>query len=231
MKILKAMIDLVYPPVCYSCSASSDKALCRECLRSIRFIEDPICLKCGKPVVREVGDCRDCRSQRMHFSAARSLAEYDGVVKEAVHAFKYRNARRLADLFAGLLQENLSDLIEDADIITFVPLRPAKKRQRGYNQAELLARALGRRTGKTASDTLKAVRFVKDQSKLKAADRRRNVRDAYAIKKGAEAALKGRKVLLVDDVFTTGATASECASHLAKAGAKEIKVITLARTL
>lgn len=210
MKLVVALIDLLFPSTCCSCSSPCDKALCDSCLNKIGFLEPTGDMKWGRPV---------------------ALAEYNGVVKEAVHAFKYKNGRRLANQFAGLLMERFDAIVDEADLITFVPLRRAKERQRGYNQAELLAKALARRTGKNALNTLKAVRFVKDQSKLTAGDRKTNVRGAYGTRKGIERQLRGRRILLVDDVFTTGTTVSECSSRLKEAGAKEVQVMTLARTV
>ncbi len=210
MKLLIALVDLLFPSTCCSCSIPSEKALCDSCLKKIGFIEPPAGATCGRPV---------------------ALAEYNGVIKDSIHAFKYKNARRLADQFAGLLLDRFGGMIDEADIVTFVPLRNAKKRQRGYNQAELLAKALDRRTGDKIHNTLKAVRFVKDQSKLKAEDRKTNIRGAYALRPGAGKGVQGHMVILVDDVYTTGATVNECASLLIAAGAKEVQVITLARTI
>lgn len=193
-----------------------------------------MCERCGKPVEEAASHCRDCRGRRLSFSSARSIGLYDGTLKEAIHALKFGRGRRLGYLFAQLMAESLPADFMEVDLITFVPLHRGKRRRRGYNQAELLAKAFGRRTGRLVKRLLKCRRKMEDQAKLSLKDRRANVREAFRLlgkSTSWQQNLKDKRIILVDDVYTTGSTVNECARVLHRAGVKEVRVLTLARTI
>ncbi len=231
MRLVTALIDLFYPPVCLVCTTPSREPLCQNCISEIKYVKPPVCDRCGYPTVYEVDECNACRHGKKYYSHARSLGSYDGVLGETVRTFKYKKGRRLGNLLAHLLIEHQSLYLQGVDLITFVPLRPAKERRRGYNQAELVARSLSRHLELPVRSTIHACRNIQDQSKLDSKERQKNVKNAFQIKDRVIPMLKDKQVLLVDDVLTTGSTINECAKQLAKSGCREVKVLTIARTV
>jgi len=230
-----AALDLVFPPLCPLCDrmlgAGRRDPLCGACWEGLERIAPPWCRCCGAPLGIE-GLCGACRIRRPRFAYARAALLYGDLVREAIHAFKFGGrgglANPLGDLLAGL---GLSALPGAApDVLVPVPLHPRRARERGYNQALLLARRLERawRVPVVADTLVRAVPTL-PQADLDAAARRRNVRDAFAVRRPER--ITGRHVVLVDDVLTTGATAGECARTLYRAGAAAVGVLTVARTL
>ena len=230
-----AALDLVFPPLCPVCrgmvGADRRDPLCGVCWQGIDRIVPPWCRCCGLPLGVE-GLCSVCRQRRPPFAYARAAARYGGLVREAIHAFKFGSRRGLADplgdLLAGL---GLSALPGAApDLLVPVPLHRRRERERGYNQALLVARRLERAWGvPVAADGLVRLTATAPQADLDAAARRRNVRGAFDVVRAE--AIAGRHIVLVDDVLTTGATASECARSLSRAGASAVGVLTIARTV
>lgn len=224
---LEAGLRLLYPSRCAVCGGNADSLICDDCDSDLPWIEGNICAFCGKPTVRPVDRCRECRGRQLHFDWARSVWLYRGKGRDLIHALKYKNERRLVDLIAApalrVLPENV--LI---DKITWVPLHSSRKVERGYNQAEIAARAVAAAAGLPAAGLLKRSRRTEDQNKLEPAARRSNVKGAFAV---AVKEIEGLNILLIDDVYTTGATLSECGKSLKKAGAATVGVMTLARTV
>lgn len=185
----------------------------------------PFCGRCGAPTAFEVFGCDECRDKDFAFDGARAPLQYEGVGEELVHALKYRGYLRvvekvMAPLMAGVLGVGWFDAVVP------VPLHRTRLARRGFNQAELMAEGVAGRIEAPVLDKLKVVRRTRDQVELSTHERRANVAGAYA----ARGPVIG-KVLLVDDVFTTGATLSECAGALRKAGAGEVHALTLCRTV
>jgi ComF family protein len=175
--------------------------------------------------------CGKCRQTPPRFDSARSAGLYEGAFREIIHAYKYDGLGGLSRDLGNLLDEHFQDRFGNhpIDLITHVPLDRRRYRERGFDQAWLLARSLGRCGGLTARPyVLERIRWEASQSKLTEAQRRANVRGAFAVPKPQE--VEGRRVLLVDDVLTTGATADACAKALKAAGAETVHVYTLART-
>jgi len=232
---ITAALDLVFPPLCPVCDrllgAGRRDPLCGVCWAGLERIAPPWCRCCGVPLGID-GLCGACRSRRPRFAYARAALRYGDLAREAIHAFKFGGRRTLADplgdLLAGL---GLSALPGAApDVLVPVPLHPRRARERGYNQALLLARRLERAWGvPVAADALRRAVATQPQADLDAAARRRNVRNAFAVRYPGLVA--GRHVVLVDDVLTTGATAGECAMSLSRAGAATVGVVTVARAL
>lgn len=203
----------------------TDDLLCPECAPQVTQFAGRICEFCGKPTLTVVARCRDCRGKNLHFDSARALWAYEGIARDIVHAFKYKNQKSLADA----LGERLASLGVETDIITWVPLTRKKRWNRGYNQAHLLARRLSNLSGVPHAALLNRIRHTQDQNRLDLQGRRANIKNAFGplnlnITDGAT-------ITLIDDVYTSGSTAAECAKVLKRNGAASVHVLTLARTL
>ncbi len=229
-------LDLLYPRSCAGCGTSlagKTGQLCWDCQADVRPIAPPFCYWCGNPVEGRVDHryvCYHCTAAAPHFTRARCAARFEGVLPDLIHAFKYQDALWLAPDLVDLLQACWNTHFADwpCDGVTAVPLHPARRRARGYNQARVLAVGLARRLGRPHWDgLLHRLRATETQTHLTARERLRNVAGAFEI--GSPRRLRERRILLVDDVMTTGATVSEAARALRAGGAAEVYVLTLAR--
>jgi predicted amidophosphoribosyltransferase len=206
--IVKGLIDLIFPPHCSFCGtpfATDDTAeICPDCLRNIRFISPPICPKCGFPFLMGIGEdhlCGQCLRRQWHFGSAKALGLYEGAIREAIHQLKYRGKSFLAKSLAGLLD-------------------------RGYPFIDYI----GRREGIPCRGfLLKKITWSPPQIDLSPREREKNVKGSFAVTDPGR--VRGKRVLLIDDVMTTGSTVNECARELLKAGAGEVDVFTLARAV
>lgn len=230
-------VDLVYPRNCQFCEIALDETergvICGLCLGKVKFIAPPRCERCSLPFTGALPDrfeCGYCRDKEFAFDRAVCACRNEDLVLDAIHRFKYGQqmyfARHLTDWLTGMTRRQVD--WSQVDAIVPVPLHPRKKRHRGFNQAEVLADALGQAFHVRVQR--RALRRVKDtvtQTALDADGRARNLRDAFAAGRGA--ALAGQRLVLVDDVFTTGATLDACAKVLRAAGAERITVATVAR--
>lgn len=225
---IKALADMFYPRRCVGCDERASDVLCRACFDALPHVGEPRCGRCGYPTAFETFVCEECKDLDYAFETARAPLRYEGVGREIVRALKYRGyfavaSKVMAPLMASVLDER------DFDVVVPVPIHPARRRRRGFNQAEVMARELAKKApfepGAVVSDRLRVVRRVRDQVELTGAGRRENVRGAFR----CEDRVRG-KTLLVDDVFTTGATLSECADELLRAGASEVHAISFCRT-
>jgi competence protein ComFC len=220
-----ALADLFYPQHCVGCDRRASDLLCRTCFEALPRIGRPACARCGMPTAFETFVCDECKGVDFAFESARAPLKYAGVGKEIVHALKYRAYTKVAERLAAPLMLEVLDAKDDFDAVVPVPLHRSRLRRRGFNQAELLARRVTEKINAPVSGTLQVVRRTRDQVELSAAERRANVSGAF----GAKGRLRG-KVLLIDDVFTTGATMSACAEALLRAGASEVHALSLCRT-
>lgn len=202
----------------------------------------PFCACCGRPfwtfepplggIAERPGLCEACRRRRPRFSYARAAALYRDAAREALHALKFRGKTALARPLGDLLAERGEVLLPQrtVDCLVPVPLHPARQAERGFNQSLLLARRLSQRWGiPVAAGVLGRVRVTRPQTELSAEERRSNVRDAFALRRPG--AIAGRHVLLIDDIFTTGATVSECSRVLLAGEAIAVGVLTAARVV
>ena len=232
------ILHWVYPMDCAEClRPARDRRLpffCHACWESIRPIDGPICPCCGGPFASPVALahspghlCGNCRESPPAFECARSPYAYEGVLAHAIHLFKYRKCPSLASPLADLMLV-WKEKIPPVDLVLAVPLHPKRLRMREFNQSLLLADRLATRLGLPLSlNHLLRVRATLPQTELHRADRVQNVRRAFAAPQADD--LQGRTVLLIDDVFTTGATVNECAKALRRAGVERVIVWTLAR--
>ena len=219
--------DLLYPPVCAGCGKPNYR-FCPACLQSVYIIQYPFCAFCGKTTIENQPVCADCGDIPVHFTAAAAWAAYGGSLREAIHALKYKNDMGLGDYFASYLVEILSGKNWHFDLIIPVPLSAQRKKERTYNQSALLSRPIARYLQLEHSvSALKRTKDTGTQVKRNRADRNLSLKDAFS---GNPAKLKGRSVLLVDDIITTGATINHCSEALLQAGAVRVYAVSLAKT-
>ncbi len=223
---LVALGDFFYPQRCVGCEGRASDVLCRACFDALPTIGRPVCARCGMPTAFVTFACEECKNVDFGFEGARAALRYEGVGKEVVHSLKYGGYTRVVERLAAPLMDGALDGGGRFDAVVPVPLHRSRLRRRGFNQAGLLARGVARRINVPVSDTLQAVRRTRDQVDLSAEERRANVEGAYSTKGRVRGA-----ILLVDDVFTTGATMSSCAETLVRAGAREVHALSLCRTV
>jgi predicted amidophosphoribosyltransferase len=216
------MLDLVLPQRCLVCGRSGPQ-LCGACRSRLASLEPPLCERCGAPTAWPVGRCRECAGRRLAFASARAAVAYDDTARRLVAGWKERGLRGLAGDAAELVVERLSR--PEAVLLTFVPPDPDRSLRRGHHPAERLARELAARWQLPCATLLERTRRGRQRGRT-LSERRGNVRGAFR----ATARPPGRLVL-VDDVYTTGATAAAAASALRAAGARRVEVVCFARTL
>jgi ComF family protein len=209
--------------------------MCPDCHKAIRPVRPPYCPHCGLPYPsgdKEGHLCAPCLKQRWYFEIHRTCALYEGALKEAIHRFKYGGVFPLVSVFGDLLQPAFQNLTRDypVDVMVPVPLHIRRLRERGFNQTLLLVKELNKRTGIPYEErALKKIKDTPVQITLKKRERRKNLTGAFQVKD--QQAIKGKTVVLVDDVYTTGATVNECSRALLKAGAERVAVLTVARAI
>ncbi len=229
--------DFVFPPdiYCISCgrpiAAGSLYSLCDDCLQEIRWANGKLCRVCGKLLEdwypRNI--CGTCANQEHSFDRGVSCVQYGENERQIIADFKYRGKSYLARTLSEILYDKISALGFDFDFIIPVPMYAPKEKKRGYNQAALLGRYLGQRMGKICrTDCLYRVRETVPMSKLGARERRRNLDNAFEVSRRGAQFIRGKCVLLIDDIYTTGTTAEHCASLLKAHGCREIIVASVA---
>lgn len=219
-------MDWIYPPACAACGDPGYR-VCSSCEAQIHLLEGDQCLVCGKLLNINLECCEDCQKNSPPFEALRNLASYDGVIRECMHALKYQNNRSLGEWFAVKLTSIVLKNEWQPDLVIPVPLSKLRMDERGYNQAALIAHPLAARLGLPYHPfALTRIRNTRSQVGLSANQRQVNVAGAF---KAEPAIVKDLKVLLIDDVMTTGATLIACAQALKKAGAHVVYCLTIAR--
>ncbi|HJT80799.1 MAG TPA: ComF family protein [Chthoniobacterales bacterium] len=234
-ELFSAAVSLFYPPICEGCggSVASGHYLCAECQGRAPRIVPPFCEKCAEPFPGATSGpfaCGNCANLTLHFKAAVAGYRARGVVRRLIHEFKYQKRIYLRHVIGEWLAAVLHDpRMEPSrfDVIIPVPLHPAKQRERGFNQAELLARSHSVRSGLPVELALERVRFTQTQTVFDRVERMENLHNAFRLRRRRD--VQGLRVLLVDDVLTTGSTLSECARVLRRAGASSVYAATAAR--
>ncbi|PPR24408.1 MAG: hypothetical protein CFH40_00859 [Alphaproteobacteria bacterium MarineAlpha10_Bin3] len=233
----QALLNAVLPARCMACGETVDGegALCSQCWLGIRFLSEPACACCGFPFEYAVPDrtlCIACTRRPPAFDRARAVFAYDDASRGLVLAFKHADRIHHGPAFGRWLARTGAALVVDADLIVPVPLHRWRLFHRRYNQAGLLAQALGREAGKLVSvDLLVRRRRTRTQGRMSRSARIRNIQGAFKLRDGRRAAVGGARILLIDDVLTTGATVEECSRVLKRAGARAVHVLTLARVV
>jgi len=224
-EIKRGLLDLLFPPRCVGCREVGN-LLCARCSERFELVEPPLCPHCGRSTANG-RLCPRCLHDPLQLDGARSVAYFDGTLREAIHHFKYSNRQGLAVPLGKLMGDYWQQSPLPAEIIVPVPLHPGRLTERGYNQAALLARELGKDIALPVSENgLVRVRATRPQVDLNAGERKENVRGAFHC---PGMGLKGKRVLLIDDVYTTGATLEACSIALRQVGVRSVWALTLAR--
>ncbi len=243
MNLFRYLADIIYPPRCTICSRflwkgplvkeTGSLSFCPACMADFRTIASPLCPICGQPFPSEVKEdhiCEDCLRKRPFYEAAWAPYRYEGAILKAIHRLKYGSKGFLADALGPLLARFTEKRFDRSGpvLIMPVPLHPKRIRERGFNQSLLLARHVARRLQLDLDFlSLRRVRYTPPQTGLAKKERQKNVRKAFQLKH--QEAVKGKTILLVDDVVTTGNTLNECARVLKKGGAVKVFGVSLAR--
>lgn len=232
---LDALSSLFYPATCVVCSGDVERPeyLCESCRSRAPRITSPFCAKCSEPfsgAITQTFSCANCSHRTLHFDSAVAAYRSRGLVRKLVHEFKYGHQRHLRHPLAEWLRETMNDSRlrgRRFDLIVPVPLHPARERERGFNQATLLAELLARQVAVPLRAVLERIRYTMTQTAYDRAERMENLRDAFRLRKNMN--VRELHVLLIDDVLTTGSTLSECARVLKEAGALSVHAATAAR--
>jgi ComF family protein len=234
---IEATLALLYPAICQLCSehraTAAEGFVCSDCQRKVRFIVPPFCDRCGLPFGGDLTapfECSNCRDMKLYFSSARSAVVARSVTLEIIHRFKYQRALWFEPFLADLLVRQSVPALRAGNwnLVVPVPLHPTKLREREFNQAARLACHLGRALDLPVMEhALARPKATRTQTLLTRQQRAENIRDAFTVARPA--AVARRRIILVDDVFTTGATTNACARALRRAKATEVCVWTVAR--
>lgn len=235
--VLSGLVDVLLPRLCLACRerVDGDGGLCPSCWGQIDFIQAPVCERLGIPLPYS-GDEPMVSAAALAdppiYARARAAARYNGVMRDLIHALKYRDRQEGVPLFARWLDDAGRGLLAEADLLVPVPLYRWRLWRRRFNQAALLAGAVSKRTGVPVDYALlRRRKRTRSQVGLTSAQRRRNVAGAFSIETNHAEYLSGKRVVLIDDVITTGATVDACARTLKRAGAAQVDVLALARVV
>ncbi|WP_202711335.1 ComF family protein [Sporosalibacterium faouarense] len=237
-RIVSVILDLIYPEekVCFICEEYDDRVeddyICPQCRAKMVFIEGKICRKCGKPLSSEsmTDKCSDCIKHPHYFERAISALEYEGLIKEAIYKYKYGKKPYMYKAFGALMVQALKNIkvdIREFDYIVSVPLHKTKINKRGFNQAELLGKYISDKYNiPLISNNLIRIKKTPTQNKLNRLERLKNIKGAFKVIN--KEVFINKKILLIDDIFTTGSTCDQCSRELLNSGAKSIFVFCLA---
>ena len=230
-RITQQCLDLLFPPRCAGCKKGGH-VLCPACLEAIPPLQPPFCQHCGAPFTAQ-GTCRTCQYHPPRMHGLRAVGIFEGALRSYIHKLKYEGKTRLAEPLGYVMAEAYKRYSFHVDALVPVPLHPERQRQRGYNQAELLAEVCASHINVPLySDALRRHRAAPAQMGSTASQRYQNVADAFLCTPAFTAgALSGRSILMLDDVCTTGATLEACAAPLYAAGAAAVWGLVLARPL
>lgn len=231
--VLETLRDLFFPLHCAGCGTALKAGwFCKACREAIKPVPEPRCDTCSQPFPGAMDRfvCVNCRGRAFHFQCAVAVMQSRGVLREVIHRMKYGGELWLAEplgdfLEAGLTDERMEGEVFDA--IVPVPLHALREREREFNQAEILARELAKRRGWPVLEVLKRERYTVTQTHFNRRRRMQNLRDAFSLQQNVR--VQGKRLLLVDDVLTTGSTMDECARMLLEGGAQSVWALTVAR--
>ena len=229
-KVCKSLINSLYPMdfTCNNCGrelpVATRSGLCKECDSKLEYNNGQICVTCGVKTNSETNYCLSCQNNKRYFQFARSPLIYTGTTRKLIKNFKFAGKRYLSTYFVNLMVDTYLDNPFTCDTVCEVPISKSRMVERGFNQSELLAKDIAKRLKLNHCSALEKVKDTVDQVGLSSLERKKNLEGAFACIKD----VKGKNILLVDDVLTTGSTASECSKILLKAGAKSVEVLTIA---
>lgn len=226
---LKKILNILYPrrcPVCNQILAENGISVCRECEKELHPIVTDYCLRCGRPVDENVEFCRECRSAYREFDRGRGVFLYNNKMRQSLLRYKYYGSREYGEYYAACICRYMEREIRawNPDLIIPVPMYPRKQRERGFNQAADLSAKVGKRLGiPTADWIVQKTQNTKSQKKLNAVERKQNLRAAFRVTERID----GLRILVLDDVYTTGSTIEALAHVLREAGASRVFFVTL----
>ena len=228
--IKNGLLSLFFPVECPSCNRYIKEFkygyICPECFEGIKLIKAPSCSVCCKPLKTDkISICRDCRDSKKKFISVKAAGIYEGALRESIHFLKFNRKRALANTLGNFIIENA--VIDNHDIIVPVPMSAESRKERGFNHTELIAALIGKKTGIAVLHAVNKIKDTEPQNKLDRKARLRNLKGAFKAVKD----VSGKAVLVIDDVYTTGATMNEMATALLAAGAKEVRGLVVARSL
>lgn len=236
-KVKNYILKLIYPNhiKCIFCgdelNQNSKNDTCEKCLKILPFISNA-CDRCGEPIrVQDKGVCLNCKNKNYNFVKAMSVFAYTDKVLQAIHGFKYSGKKYLFKPFAKYLLEFFASKDIKVDFVVDVPMFETREKERGYNHAKLLAEEFCKLTNLPYVDCCVKIVENSSQTNLSFSERAENIKDSFAVKKEFIKSIKGKTALIIDDVFTTGATVNEVCKVLLKSGVKECYVLTLAHTV
>lgn len=229
-KILEGLIDCVYPPRCPICNKIiplGGSNICTVCSKKVTYVEEPYCLKCGKPVDDERELCCDCSQKEHNYDEGRSTFIYDEYMSRSVYRFKYNSKKEYAKFYGEEIFKRLNKKIIswNAEAIIPVPIHKMRMKQRGFNQANLLAKELSKYTKiPVKNNIVYRKNQTKVQKNLSAKERENNIKKAFIVKKNS---VELNSVIIIDDIYTTGSTVDAISACLKAAGVKKVYVVTL----
>lgn len=233
-----ALLDIFYPRSCLHCKRnlndSRELYLCDDCKRQTSYIDTFHCMRCGASIAPygasiSKESCAACKGRRLYFDSMTAIASYDGAMKTLIHKFKYARQKYLFRMLNDIIvtHNKLKDIVPDIDVVVPVPLYWLKKMRRGFNQSELLSLGINRYFSKPLSaNNLCRIKNTESQTRLPKSQRQKNIHNAFFVK--YPGLFQEKKILLVDDVMTTGVTASECSKKLKESGARHVHLLVLA---
>lgn len=233
-----SIVDLIFPPRCHICREPHPEAICNSCHAKINYIDPKdICTFCGEPhgdkLRQEALLCKKCITQKPYFELARSVAIYEGTIRKAIHNFKFKNKKGLADHLCKIMANHIEARLPEirychADALVTVPLSQKRRAERGFNQVALMAEILASYLNiPHEKNALKRIKETLPQFDLPKNERQKNVTGAFDIH--SQESIYGKRLLLLDDIYTTGHTINECAKTLKKGGAAKVYALTLSR--
>jgi ComF family protein len=235
--VTRVVLDMILPPRCLSCGepVAGVRQLCAPCWSRAEFVSDPMCARCGLPLDYDVGSdavCGACAQKAPVYQRARAALRYEGTGRSLILALKHGDRTDAAPALASWMARAGRDVLADCDLIVPVPLHRRRLFDRRFNQSAMLAAALGRIGGKPClPGALIRARPTPPQKGLSRAARFRNLAGAIGLRNGVGQTLTGRRILLIDDVMTTGATAESCTRALLRGGCAGVDVLTVARVV
>lgn len=232
----ESFLEILYPEIntCLVCGEYDDEIgtnyICYSCNKNLSRLKDPLCNICSKPIDQNssINICLECKKNKRYFETVKSLLHYDNQVQKIIHKYKYYDKAYYCKLFGSMLYNYIKENNYcEFDLITSIPLHKSKIKSRGYNQSELIAKYIAKKINILYSKCLKRINKTKVQNELSKHERRKNVKNAFiAIDTHI---IKNKTVLIIDDIYTTGATINECSRVLIEEGAKNIYGLTIAR--
>ncbi len=226
--IWRKILGLLYPHTCVFCGKVSESSICDACKDKVFYVCEPRCKKCGKPIRYEEQEyCHDCHKQKSYYEQGKSIWIHKGLVPWSVYQFKYHNRRIFGEFYAREMYRLYEKWIRDCgiELIVPIPLHKKRRRRRGYNQAEIVARYLSQYTGiPMDSRAVARCKYTKPQKALNHQDRKKNVKDVFEVRAGGPV---GKRILLVDDIYTTGSTINEISKEFLEKGHNKVWFLTI----